>query len=321
MPNPIPIAFITDENYVMPTCITIISLLKNKQEFTKYKFYILTNDVSEKSKQLLKKISLGNSDLEFMDYDNLNDLQKKVEQHRHVTKTSLLKFFLADMINEDKLIFLDSDILVRDDLSEMYDTDISDYYAAVVKDILSERGYLYHFKKMEYNNDFYFNSGVMLLNLRKLRQDNISKALIDYRINHYNYFMDQDALNMVLGRKVKYLSYKYNFLNIYLNWWNCKKLSKFFEEKLPNKKNDIFKSSKILHFGGPDKPWEYNMGFLTEEFLSCYCISPYKSEKLKLKMTPDYLKFWQSVFSVFKYKKRIIIVILGLKFKIKLGKA
>lgn len=318
MPNSIPIAFITDENYVMPSCISIVSLLKNKHKNTKYKIFILVNNISDKSKNMLKQISLDNSELKIIVSDEIKELQNKFGQHRHVTKTSLLKFLLADLIDEDKLIFLDSDTFIRDDLTDMYNTDISNYYGAVVKDILSERGSTNHLKKMNFDNKFYFNSGVMLLNLNKMRQDNISKALFDYRSNKYNYFMDQDALNMVLGKKVKFLSYKYNFLNVYYKWWNSKKLSEFFEEKLSNNKVDVFKSVKILHFGGPDKPWEYDMGFLTEEFLSSYYVSPYKSEKPKLMMTPDYLKFWQSVFSVFKYKKHIIIVVLGMKLKIKL---
>ncbi len=57
----------------------------------------------------------------------------------------------------------------------------------------------------------YFNSGVMLLNLAAMRRDEITKKLFDYREHGINFFMDQDALNVVFRDEVKFLSWKDNF--------------------------------------------------------------------------------------------------------------
>lgn len=317
MDNFIPVAFITDENYVMPACVSIVSLIENSKNNTKYKIYVLTNNVSQEAKQKLSRISLKNSKLEIIDCSDFCKKGLNVNKERHVTKTSILKFFLADIINEPKLLFLDCDTLIRDDLSAMFNEDVSDCYAAAVKDILTERGYLYHFEKLGFKNEFYFNSGVMLLNLNKMREEKISKKLMDYRQNEYNYFMDQDAFNMVIGKNIKYLSYKYNFLNLYFDWWNIEKLADFFKEEFKKNKNAVYKSLKIIHFGGIDKPWEFDMGLLSKEFMHYYNVSPYASEKLNLKRTPDYLKGIHYLFSVFKYRNWLIIVLFGILIKIK----
>ena len=111
----------------------------------------------------------------------------------------------------DKLLYLDCDILIQDDLSELFSMDIDDVYAAVTKD---------HFaKKLNYDKaigvENYFNSGVMLLNLKKMRKDNVYEKLLKAKQNDtLNQCVDQHALNQVFYKQVKFLSPAYNCMTV-----------------------------------------------------------------------------------------------------------
>ena len=131
-----------------------------------------------------------------MPYENMQRfMQYKVGMH---------KIFLPDTLKElDKVIYMDGDTLVLKDLRELFDIDVSTVYAAVAKD-----GIFYRFPKemAEIGLDkrgFYFNSGVMLYNLKLQRQDNVVAKLVEYVKTHEDFFGDQDVLNVVFGSKLK----------------------------------------------------------------------------------------------------------------------
>jgi len=279
----VPIVLITDENYVMPTSVLITSLIVNKNENTCYKIYIFTTNISEQSKNILSSLQSKEIEIVLINNFSIEKYNDVLEKHRHVSKNAIIKFFIADiLICENIVLYLDSDILVFGDLYNLYHLNIEDYYAGVVKDVITKRGKNNHLKMLNFPFDAYFNTGVMLMNLSKLREEKLSNKLIDYRINGYNIFMDQDAFNMIFGENVFYLSYRYNLLHVYVAWWNSKQLADFYKEKVPQKKIDIYKNTLILHLGGPYKPWIFNIGYLSRLYLEYYHLSPYARTNLKL---------------------------------------
>ena len=258
------IVYITDDNYVDITLMSIYSLFKNKKNSTMYKVYILCDFLNDKSKDKFNNIC-NIYDIILLDSSNyVSKYKNTIQQHRHVSTSALLKFFLPDIFNnEDILLYLDSDTIIQSDLSEFYNTDISNYYAAVVKDTIFfvNKSYMEH---SGVPHEFYFNSGVMLLNLNKMREENISKKLIDFKMSHDTGFMDQDALNAVLGSNVIFVSWKYNFLPFYTERLNSCSLSYVYDYDFRKMTiENIISKAIILHLGGPDKPWKYNKGTLS----------------------------------------------------------
>ena len=229
------LVFICDNNYALPTRTAINSVIKNKKQETELKIYIIGVELNEQNKNSFYKFNMPNVKIIFLEQD---DVYKNLgPQHKHVSKAALLKFNIPQLINEERILYLDGDIIVSDDLSDLYHTDISEYYAAVIQDyfsiIIKEDN-----NRIETEN--YFNSGVMLLNLAKMRKDNISENLLTYKRNQKDiYYMDQDAFNYIFDKKVIFLNYKYNFLNKY-------------EET----EQEIFKNIKpvIVHYAD-SKPW------------------------------------------------------------------
>lgn len=269
------IVMITDNNYVNPTVVAITSVLKNKT--SDVKIYVLANNLKRENICLLESYD----NVEIIDAQKYIENYKNIDINRHVSYSALLKFYIPEIFQHlDKILYLDSDIIVQKDLAELFNTNIENYYAAVVKDTL---GIL---NKEHLNtictNASYFNSGVMLLNLSKMRNDNIRKKLLDYRLTKENKFMDQDAFNVVIGHCVKYISYKYNFLNYYLEVMSIKDLSeKLFDENLPKTQTDIYKSCVIIHLGGAEKPWQYKFEYLSDLYEYYWKIS-YISEPMPM---------------------------------------
>ena len=278
------LAFITDENYAMPTCVALTSLKANKKEYTEYVIHILVYDVAEESELRFLMLDDENFKIDLI-HVNLDKKSKKFTKKDgdlHVSPAALFKLRLPEILKDvGKVLYLDGDILIQEDLLQLYNTNIKGRYAAVVKDIISERN-PNHMKGLDIKHRYYFNSGMMLLNLSKCRRDNMTNKLLDYREKGKNHFMDQDTLNAVFKENVKYVSCRYNYLNKFHDWWNGEKLSIFYGELIPEDKIESYKNAAIIHLGSHEKPWKYDMGYLSKLYKKYYDKSPYKDTKLVL---------------------------------------
>lgn len=284
------IIFISDNNYIKPTAVAIRSIINNATKEKNLNFFVLGDSLTKDSINLLK--NSGAKNIKIIPSETLLSDLKNLSVNRHVSHSALLKFFLPQIFKDfDKILYLDSDILVQKDLSELYNTDINDFYAAVIKDTLCVKNPEY-MKQVKIENKFYFNSGVMLLNLRKMREDNITEKMLLYRQTQEQHFMDQDVFNAIIGHNVKYISYKYNFLNYYLTIMTPSELSEFFDEKLEKTHERIYNDCTIVHLGGREKPWQEYMPILTEMYIpyaaKTYWFLPFLSDTELLNLRNKY---------------------------------
>ncbi len=268
------IVLITDSRYTPPTSTSMYSAIKTKCNTTIYNFYIIAENITEQDENMLRSLEklapetvrvkiIPQQELD-IPYENMQRfMQYKVGMH---------KIYLPQTLKDvDKVIYMDGDTIVLKDLRELYDIDVSQVYAAVAKD-----GIFYRFPKemAEIGLDkrgFYFNSGVMLYNLKKQREDNIVKELETYVKTHEDFFGDQDVLNVVFGDKLKLMSYRYNCISTFFEEDDLNFLSKYFGENLPSQTFNIYENSTIIHYAG-DKPWQenYRPEFLKELWFRFY---------------------------------------------------
>jgi len=137
----------------------------------------------------------------------------------------------------DKLLWLDIDLLVRGDVARIYDIDISDHMAAgVEEEQMRTNGYPESIG-MDASKG-YVNAGVLLLNLRLLRDSGMGGKLIEGIKSANGRFMDQDVLNCVLQGRIALLPRCFNF-NLYYYRVYKRERGK----------------ALIIHFTGPEKPW------------------------------------------------------------------
>ncbi|OKY97747.1 MAG: hypothetical protein BHV73_13315 [Bacteroides sp. 44_46] len=253
MNNMINIAFAPDDNYVMPTCVAITSVLENTHtEITIYIIYIKDN-LSERNRTILKNtICNYNQNVCFVKV-NKDDLQG-FPNLRHGLSAYLRILAPKLFPNINKLLYLDGDLIINYSISDLYNIDIKDYQLAAVSDLkplftpnsIPSIGYSY--------NHPYFNSGVLLMNLKELRkidlQERVKVYLETYKDRIYN--EDQDILNCVCPLILN-LEPKYNSI---IHLWNknityCKKL--WTDQEIDEAK----RSPIIIHYLGGHKPWKY----------------------------------------------------------------
>ena len=250
----------TDDNYAKYAATVIYSILSNKSFDVEFVFHILYSELSEENIAKLNSINgvmlhrIDNS--LFLPYFN-NGVCK------NVTVPTLYRLILPSLLeNVDKILYLDCDLIVLKSLEKLFDIKLEENeYAACVPDL----AYGEHMKRMnfEFNDkNFYFNAGVCLLDLAKMRTDGIEKKMFDYLMSNWDKlsYCDQDVMNAVLLGCVHQLDREYNFItpNFY---FSC--------SALPT----------IVHFAGV-KPWK--IGFYNpfrKLFWKYYSFTPYANDK------------------------------------------
>ncbi len=285
------VVMITDEGYAMPTGVAVFSLKQNRAEDSRYRIYVLCNGMSDISKSRFMSMSEEAFEIILMDVTEDAERYKEVAVlNMHVTATSLFKFDLPNYLPElDKAIYIDGDVLIQHDLRELYDTDISDAYMAVVEDMKAMTRYdppILEKLKLDYNR--YFNNGVMVMNLDRLRRDNMPQKLLDYRINGINYFQDQDTFNAVTAQNVVFLSPMVNYRTTMDVDFTSEDILKYYLfDDVPLDAAERQSKAVVLHLTGPHKPWKYQMMRLTEKYIGYYSASPFGVERLVLDVLPD----------------------------------
>lgn len=255
------IVFITDDNYVLTTKIAIKSLIANKKKDTQYNINIICVDLLDNNIAILNNLNEKNAVINII--KETNKYTNVGFFHKHVSKAALFKFQIPNIFSDlDKILYLDGDMLIKHDLTELYNIDLENNYAAVVKDYAGQRIEKHHLK---INHKDYFNSGTMLLNLIKMRNDNMPAKLLDIKKHEtFYHFMDQDALNIGFEEKVIYLSPKYNLMLANLNY-DKNDIANFYNLKI-NELEQIIKDPIIIHLTNKIKPWNDISAVKSDEF-------------------------------------------------------
>lgn len=244
------IVYITDSNYLLPTKVSIRSAIKNSEN-KKVHIIVVCIDLSKDEIKELEK--LGNDQVSINTYNTEYDLLEIGNNHEHVTRTALYKFKLAELLKDiDVVLYLDGDTMLSLGYLSIFDYDISEKYMAAIRDMYVEK---IDNRTKYIGNKYYYNSGVMLLNLEKIRRDNCMDKLIEYKKNEKDHtYMDQDAINKVLGVDCLSLSPNYNFLSIYKEMFQVDIMSEFYKIDISEMKK-IYDKPYIYHMASHNKPW------------------------------------------------------------------
>ncbi len=158
----------------------------------------------------------------------------------HISYETYFRILAPELIAVDKLLYLDSDLIVRTSLTELYETDMKDSAIAAVRD----------YKGQERKPDLgieakftYINAGVLLMNLKYWREQGYSAKLLDYirKMGSKLKYWDQDAINALLHDRAILLDER----------WNVQASS--FEA--PDIDPSVLEHPAIIHFTGAAKPW------------------------------------------------------------------
>ena len=268
------VAFCIDNNYPLYTMLAINSILLNNKSNSNYTFYIINDNLSNWNKLRMKiYVKLRKQKIEFINIDTtVIDNGKEIfadTETSYITRIGNARILLPEVLPNDidKILYLDSDLIVLSDLKELYDTPIDNYYAAMV---LNHTLFIENLKETEGIEEFgyYYNSGVILINLPLWRQNNLSKQIIKYIQNNTLELIDQDAINFVLQDHIKTLHYKFNNQTFKKPHLDDKDILKFLNTKKSESTDNILgkmltpiKETCILHYITKNKPWNNYKAF------------------------------------------------------------
>ena len=231
----------SDDSYAKYMSVTMASILYNKKASDYIHFYILDGGIAEEKKIKIHNMSSQFCKITFINVpeDKFKNLSLNIYDNNHITIAAYFRLLIPSLINVDKCIYLDCDIICRSTISDLWNIDIDKNIAGAVIDIDNDK----HASRLHLNK--YFNSGVLLINLKKMREENIQDLFFNFIKNEHKRIVmhDQDVLNCVLNGKIYELD----------KTWNCQ-ITKTHQCK----DTGFYKLSKyahILHFIGSKKPW------------------------------------------------------------------
>lgn len=220
----VPIFFAADDNYVPFLAVTLYSLEQNADTDYHYDIKILNADnISVENKfKILAEFEKDGFDIEFVDVTPfVENFSSKLHTRDYYSKTTYYRLLIPNMYPEfDKALYLDCDIVINNSISELFNTEIGDNYVGAITD--QAVSYLCdEFKDYVENrigvDSFrnYFNAGILVMNLKKLREINFEDKFIELisRVK-FDVAQDQDYLNVICKDHVKFIDDTWNMMPI-----------------------------------------------------------------------------------------------------------
>lgn len=242
----IPIFFAVDDAFAKYTVVTLHSMIKNASKDYDYKVRILSTVVSDSMKEKLYALSNDSFSIELVDVTSyLESIADKLPLRHYYSKTTYYRFFIAEMFPDiDKAIYIDSDMIVLDDISKLYSIDIGDYYLAGCHEQAMEQMDVYGTyveEVLDISRHNFFNAGLMLINCKQFREKNVLDKFITL-LGQYNFIVtqDEDYLNVICKDHVYWLDQR----------WDTELIATF---EYPYKDTEAY----ILHYIMVNKPWHY----------------------------------------------------------------
>lgn len=258
MSNRIPIFCATDENYAPFASLMMKSVLMHTESFID--FYIMDGGICDKTKKLIDKDlkKYPNKELHYIDMGKY-DLSQ-FPNLAYYSLNTFSRYFIPDITPQlSKIIYLDVDIIVTDDIAGLYCQELNGCAIAAMPESKyfcnNSQNRVRQIVWPKYHKDsHYFNAGVLLLDIQKLIQMDFTQKAVDLTVALYHKLgcPDQDVLNILFENNYKELTYDFNFMVYYEN--NLKKRFPDIQSIKPS----------VIHYA-VFKPWkEYSPFF--EEF-------------------------------------------------------
>lgn len=212
----IPVFFAVDDRYAPYLAVTIRSLIDNASPDYDYALRILVDRLSDEHRDALSAMRTTNVSIEFVNVaQKMDQLGGMLHLRDYYTKATYYRFFIPDLFpNYKKGIYLDSDLLLLGDISELYRVPLGRRLLGVIPDeVMATEPVFgqYSERVLGVPYDEYFNAGVLLMNLEELRKERIESefvhllGLVTYRVAQ-----DQDYLNVITYGRNRLLPTRWN---------------------------------------------------------------------------------------------------------------
>lgn len=234
------IAFCINDTYADKVAVVMTSVLENHPD-TQIHFYIFSSDLSDENLLMLQKLQTKYKNFTVQKVDIPQQLFSNLPLTiEYIPIETYYRYLIADLLPSlDKILYLDADLAVDKNISDFYNIDLGNYYLAGAEGLyVTESGHKPNIGLTA--DDTYINAGVLLINLKQLRQNKLGTKLLEATKELQNKikYQDQDIINIVCKGKIFIVDSIYNFT----------------QHNILREKNKI-KSARIIHYTGRKKPW------------------------------------------------------------------
>lgn len=240
----IPIFFSTDDNYIPYLDVAIASLITNASKEYNYRIIVLNTGLKAENIEKVKQNERTGFSIDFLDISKeVENIKSCFKNVYHFSVATYYRLFIASLFPEyDKIVYLDCDLVVLGDVSELYNVELGENILGAAPEEFvqnTEEFRAYAKIALSVDPDEYVNAGVLVINLEEFRKNEIEKKFVKL-ITEYDFDLldpDQAYLNYLCRGKICVLP----------NGWN--------KEPMPiaceGKKN-------IVHYALYKKPWQYD---------------------------------------------------------------
>ncbi len=310
------IVYATSDLYSKPALISIKTLLMNNTTVDEIHIYYIEHGVSDENKDLLRAlIEEYHRQIDFIPMPETFSQIEGIMRADHVVYSYC---FFQDILPEtvDKVLLLEGDSIVVGDLTELYGMDITDYYFAAADDMQNKN---IHKGLGLKNSSPYVNCGILLFNLKKMREEKYSKKIAEIIQSGKSklFFEVQDEMNVAAEGKIKIMPLRFNaytmvFLFDYENMFRFRKPTTYYtkEEFEDARQNPVvvhFVKTKLMQ----PRPWIENC---THPYTQYYLDVKAQTALADMELWPDKRGFMSRLLGGLYAKgfKRVIAVSMGL---------
>lgn len=251
-------AFASDNNYAQHLSVAIASLFDNLSQSVFPSVKILDGGISQENKdKICRLISLRPAEIEFFDMrqHDFSDYKTTID---YISVATYYRLKLPSLLPDiDRVIYLDCDLIVDKDISGLWNEYDDEKQVMAVADLwgtLRDHHLTIGMKKESY----YFNAGVILFNLKRMRERGFEQRCVDvfHERKPLLKFQDQDVLNIVCEGDFKVIPPIYNVMPAFEGGFSMDQISTL----TPYTAKDmcgLYQKAVIFHFAGPIKPWSF----------------------------------------------------------------
>ncbi|MCF8428868.1 MAG: glycosyltransferase family 8 protein [Bacteroidia bacterium] len=270
------IACAADNKYVQHTVVMLTSLFENNKENIIHLHFFSADFSTENKNKVAQTVLKYQQHFSFYPLDA--SLFKDCYVSNHVSFATYYRIVIPNILFKitNRVLYLDTDIVVCKNLKPLWDINIDNYTIAAVNELNFDGP-----ERLNFDTKYmYFNAGILLINAEVWFLDNLQETLFEYIKENTNklIFWDQDALNANLYNKRLTIEPKWNQLSPVFEV-NDKTLLKVYSK---SQISELKKNPAIIHYSGSSKPWDYlNIHPFKEVYYKYLALTEWKNYKPK----------------------------------------
>lgn len=259
----------TNENYAGPTAVAIKSVIDNCNKKNTYYFFILHSGLNADLQNKYLAMQTDNVEITCVD---ITDMAGKVSglKYGHLTSETLFRLFIPELFPDDeKILYMDGDMVALDDIGKLYDIDLTNYVVAAAPDTGAYETVKHYESFMKSQPEENFNAGLLLINIPLFRELRIKEKCIELLLTDDESaerkltYMDQDALNIVCQGKVRLFDMAWNVQPLVRDQeMECTMITPLCRKQYES----AMESPKLIHYTGRQKPWLYPGALFADKF-------------------------------------------------------